>query len=364
MLAGLSRMVLDGRGSYASHSAVRYAKSLLVSALLASLTAVAGCSVASDDEDTGSAADSRLTGKTVTLAFRSDFTTDASAPLVKGEALKIAYDPNRLTACRGDQNGGPGWTIDASYRLNGGPVKSLTVAGHQADPTATPTFPLTGAGDLELWFENDSLWGCDAYDSNYGKNYHFTVLASDDPPGWMGDAQVVTSRATCNDGGPCDADFHDLGSGFTYDTWTRERAAIREAYFQVWKQGVTDFDNGDLWKELDVEVHSRIGDVGDFTMGYVAFDTRLGHNARYALDLRTLDPLAAPGGGNGSQLTDKSQCPTFPVTYEGTGAQQMIDADVQFYFTVNGQELRPADGGVFHGKYQSYGGVYSICQNF
>ena len=344
---------------------MRYAKALLVSALLGSSLVLGGCSAASSDEDVASAADSHLTGKTVTLTFRSDFTIDASDTIVKGDTVKIAYDANRLTACRGDLSAGhPGWGIGALYSLNGAAAKSVNVAGLNPDPSATPTFTVNAAGDLAIWFENNSAWGCDAYDSNYGANYHFPVLASDNPPGWVGEAQVITSRATCNDGGPCDADFRDLGTGFTYDTWTRERAAIREVYFQVWKQGVTDFDNANLWKQLDVEIHSRIGGSGDFTMAYVSFDTREGNNARYAVDLRTLDPLAGPGGGNGSQLTDKSQCPTFPVTYEGTGAQQMIDADVQVYFTVNGVELRPADGTVFHGKYQNYGGLYSICQSF
>ena len=89
----------------------------------------------------------------------------------------------------------------------------------------------------------------------------------------------------------------------------------------------------------------------------MSFDARTGNNARYALDLTTLDPLNAPG-----TLTNKADCPTFPVTYEGPAGADYIDADVQFYFTVNGVELRPAGGGVYHGKYQNYAGLYAVCR--
>ena len=29
--------------------------------------------------------------------------------------------------------------------------------------------------DLALWFEATSVWGCHAYDSAYGANYHVTI---------------------------------------------------------------------------------------------------------------------------------------------------------------------------------------------
>ncbi|MGH7283598.1 MAG: DUF6209 family protein [Polyangiaceae bacterium] len=342
-----------------------YAKSTAFSLVFAfsSVLAVGGCSAASDESTTDSTSE-HLSNKVVTIDFASDFTSSTTSTLAVGETAKISYDASRLTACRGNANdGSPGWSISAFYRVNGGPISSVTVGGHVADPSETPTFPLTAAGDLEIWFQNTSMWGCSAYDSAYGANYHFTVVQSATAPGWVGEPQTVLSRATC--GTPpnaCDSDFQTMTTGFTYDTWTRQQAAIRRAYFQAWKQGTTDFDNSDIWKELDVEIHSRIGGAGDFATAYVNFDARLGNNARYAVDLSTLDPFAAPGGGNGSTLTDKSQCPQFPVSYEGPAGADSIDADVQFYFTVNGTELRPAPGGVFHGKYQNYAGLYAICR--
>ncbi|MEO8876352.1 MAG: DUF6209 family protein, partial [Polyangiaceae bacterium] len=276
--------------------------------------ALAGCSAPAED-DASSTASQHLTGKAVTISFNGDFTTTTSAPLMVGDTVTVSYDTSRLTTCRGNANGGgPGWTIGASYQTNGGAVSSIVVAGLNPDPSAKPTFTLTTAGDLAFWFENNSLWGCDAYDSAYGQNYHLNVLASANAPGWIGDAQYVISRATCS-GDPCASDFHPLDGGFTYDTWSRERAAIRRGYFEVWKSGVTDFDNADLWKELDVEVHSRVGGSGAFASHYVSFDERDGNNARYAVDLTTLDPL--PGGPGGSAISNKADCPQFPVSYEG-----------------------------------------------
>jgi len=342
---------------------VSYAKTSRFSLVFVSLWAcsLAACSAASED-DTGSSSSQSTADQSVSLNFTSDFNDAASAPLVVGETATIAYDAARLSSCRGTNGANPAWTITAFYRQNGGPVSSLNVGGLNPNGGGKPdtTFALTSAGDLEMWFENNDVDGCNQYDSAYGKNYHFNVAASVNAPGWVGDAQYVINRETCGGLNPCAQDFHPLDPGFTYDTYVRSQAAIRRAYFEVWKQGVTDFDNANLWKQLDVEVHSRVGGSGAFATAYVSFDERDGNNARYAVDLSTLDPI--PGGPSGSAIANKSDCPQFPVSYEGPTGADYIDADLQFYFTVNGTELRPADGSVFHGSYQNYAGLYAICR--
>jgi hypothetical protein len=331
----------------------------LVFVALAS-AALAACSGSSSDEDASSTSSRSTADQAVTLNFASDFSDSESAPLVVGETVTIAYDASRLPQCRGTEGANPAWTISAFYQVNGGPVSSVVVGGHLPDPSATPTFELTAAGDLAIWFENNDVDGCNQYDSAYGKNYHFNVAASANAPGWVGDAQYDLNRGTCGPGIPCAGDLKPLDGGFTYDTFARSQDVLREAYFEAWKQGVTDFDNPNLWQQLDVEIHSRIGGAGNFTTAYVDFDSRDGNNARYAYDLSTLDPLSgAPGG---SILTDKSQCPQFPVSWTGPTDADFIEADVQFYFTVNGTELRPADGTVFHGTYENYAGIYAICR--
>jgi hypothetical protein len=293
------------------------------------------------------------------LNFAADYSQTATAPLVAGETVTVTYDASRLATCRGSEGANPGWTITAFYRFNGGDVSSFNVGGLNPNGGGAPdtTFALTTSGDLEFWFQNNDVDGCNQYDSAYGKNYHFAVAASANAPGWVGDAQYVLNRETCGAGIPCARDLYPLDGGFTYDTFVRSQAALRKAYFEVWKQGVTDFDNANLWQQLDVEIHSRVGSTGDFTTAYVDFDSRDGNNARYAVDLSTLDPV--PGGPGGST---SSVCPSVPVSYLSQGGESFIQADVEFYFTVNGTELRPASGAVFHGNYQNYAGLYPVCQ--
>jgi hypothetical protein len=326
--------------------------------ITAASLALAACSGGGSSEDDTSSSSARSTAaQAVTLNFASDFSDSESAPLAAGETVTITYDASRLPQCRGTEGANPAWSISAFYQVNGGPVSSVVVGGLNPDPTAKPTFTLTTAGDLAIWFENTDVDGCNQYDSAYGKNYHFNVAASANAPGWVGDAQYVLNRETCGVGIPCAQDLYPLDGGFTYDTYVRSQAVLRKAYFEVWKQGVTDFANPNLWQQLDVEIHSRVGSTGDFTTAYVNFDSYDGNNARYAVDLSTLDPL--PGGPGGSTST---VCPPIPVSYLSQGGESFIQADLEFYFTVNGTELRPANGTVFHGNYQNYAGLYPVCQ--
>ncbi|WP_426756152.1 DUF6209 family protein [Myxococcus sp. Y35] len=98
-------------------------------------------------------------------------------PLPFGSTAAIHFNTDRLTQCRGNINGTtPGWTITGYYQFNGGPVQSFWVAGFSSTPNPpAPSIPLNTRGDLAVWFENTSRWGCQAWDSNFGSNYHFTV---------------------------------------------------------------------------------------------------------------------------------------------------------------------------------------------
>lgn len=323
--------------------------------------ALAGCGSPAPSSLTGTASSSVTAAASgPTLTFAADWTESSDRPLHAGDTVTVSYDPSRLPTCRGTLAGGaPGWSITAFYSVNGGPPGTLDVAGYQPTPQPqAPVFTLPAGGDLAVWFQITSAWGCSAYDSNFGSNYHFTVAAAASaPPAWMGGTSTLVDRATCGTPpGPCYADAHAAESGFDFDTWARQRAAITRVFFEVWQPGVTDFDNPDLWKQLDVELHARIGSTGAFTTSYVDFSDRDGHNARYAVDLRPLDPLP---GSNGGALTDKSQCPTFPTTISAEG--QYLQADFEYYFTVNGAELRPASGAVFQGTFQNYLGLYAVC---
>src|SRR5690606_34313711 len=66
---------------------------------------------------------------------------------------------------------------------NGGPAKTFEVSEVTADGkdrVAKPaTLVPTQGGDLALWFQVSSRWGCSEYDSAFGQNFHVDV---DGPP--------------------------------------------------------------------------------------------------------------------------------------------------------------------------------------
>lgn len=125
------------------------------------------------------------------LSFGDDWQIVGSGgPLVAGNTVEVAYDVDRLTTCRGDQNGKPAWSITGYHRLEDGPVGSFEAGGHSpSQGTQPPIFPLASSGDLALWFQNTSVWGCSAYDSNFGNNWHAQVGASlSFKTGWVTEA--------------------------------------------------------------------------------------------------------------------------------------------------------------------------------
>lgn len=334
--------------------------SIKLSFLLASLLALAsdGCAApaaATDDVEIEVGTSEAALGEAGTLSFGADFQVKVTGTLEKGKKIRVAYDANRLTACRGDFNGQAGWSITGYWMIGGGAVHSFEAGGFSSSGgSAPPELSLDQSGDLQLWFQNNSRWGCNAYDSNFGGNYHFAVQAAANEPGWMGNVRYITSRQTCN--GPCESDLHDLTSEVLFGTWTRQRAAIKAIYFEAWKQGVTDFDNADLWKQLDVQVHSRPVGAAAFTTAYVGFDRRTGNNARYALDLGALDPIKGQ-----SVIATAADCPAFTITAPTDNGGQYVEAVVEVYFTVNGAELRPAPGSTYRVRYQNYRSSYALC---
>ena len=325
--------------------------------LLAALVALPMVACAASNEDVGTNEGEQTKG--ATLTFNASWAVQQTGTLAPGGKVTIAYDAKRAQ-CTGDFMGKPGYSVIASWRLAGRAPQSVTVAGLPPYGALDPTFTLPSAvwgegapgGDLEVWFENSSRWGCHAWDSNYGSNYHFAVRAPASAPDWMGKAQVVLSRATCNDGRACDGDRKALGT-FLYDSWAEQRAAIRQASFEVYEPGTTDWNDPDTWKKLDARVYSRVGDTGAFAWKHVDIEGRTGGNVRYAVDLRSIHPLPA------QTVAKKADCPKFALTTVNGGA--VVQADVQLYFQVNGVELRPADGTVFHGTYQQYAQYYSVC---
>lgn len=322
-----------------------------VPALLLALLAFGGCAAPAAEEAVAS--DEAALGETTTLRFDADFEERLAGPLSRGQKLRIVYDPARLASCRGEQGGVPQWSLTGHYRIGGGPVHSFPVAGLNA-PAEAPALELARAGELRLWFSSNDRWGCNAFDSDFGRDYRFTIAPAANDPSWIGNARYAIDRMTCQ-GGPCEGSLRPVSGEILYDTWARQRAAVRAMVFEVWKQGVTDREDAELWKKLDVQVHTRVAGASNaaFAKRYVSFDRRAGDNARYGIDLGALDPLASVVG-----VTDRKDCPVFPMRAQGG----IVEATLELYVTVNGVELRPGgEDSVYRVRYQNYADAFRAC---
>lgn len=126
------------------------------------------CSVACGGTEETDVSEGNLQN-TADLTFAADGSVRATGDLVEGGLLKVHYDAARLPGCRGDFQGRPGWTITGFASVGGAPAQTFDALD------ATKAVKLTGNGDLALWFQVTSRWGCSEYDSKLGANYHFTV---------------------------------------------------------------------------------------------------------------------------------------------------------------------------------------------
>jgi len=168
---------------------------------------------------------------------------------------------------------------------------------------------------------------------------------------WIGHVSYALDRASC--GGVCDGALRAVPDEILYDTWARQRASVRVVAFEVWREGVTDWDNPERWRQLDVQVHARTVGEPTFRTRHVPFDKRLGNNARYVVDLVALDPI--PGTYAPTRI---DECPTGHLAPSG----EHVDAVVELYFTVNGVEKRPAGpASVYRVRYQNDRALYAAC---
>jgi hypothetical protein len=320
---------------------------------------VAVCSLvacAAPAEESVGSSSTGLGGAATAITFGADWSVSTDGVLTAGTRVKVIYDEARMPVCRGDVNGAPAWTVTGHYRVGGGAEATFEAAGFRPSGGKGPAeidLPPVLASSVEMWFEIGNRWGCHEWDSAYGKNFRFDLASPKGAPRWAGNLQVMSERQTCDGGRPCESLWRPLtNDGYDFGTWTRQRAAITQLAFQVYEPGKTDWDNPDLWRQLDVRLYWRVGATGPFQMRHVAIDRRVGNDTRYTLSTRELDPFKL---WNTPQK--KSDCPAFPMTQAGP----YVHADVQFYLWINGAELRPRPGDVFHGRYEEYGGPFAIC---
>jgi hypothetical protein len=264
------------------------------------------------------------------LVFASNFHNSQQGAIVEGAPVSIWFDIDRLGGCRNTHNGHPAWGTDAHVIFHpGGEEVQASILEFPA-PQGTPLnaaverpaqfdVPM-GATSMEVWFRNWSGAGsqCESFDSNDSANYRFEVQAQAD---WVGDA---VANFAAGGGHPCEGAEVELEEGFYFDDDAR-RYPRTNTCLQVWKPGVTDTDNAELWKQLDVRMYYRIGDL-PWQMRWFDFVDRTGDNARFAFDVQQFDPLVG-------------SCPNVQPEFDG----ERVWVEGEFYFTVNSVVVQPRD---------------------
>ena len=172
------------------------------------------------------------------MTFAGGWTEAQHGAIVAGAAARGRLRSGRLTACRDTHDGIPFWTLEAFAQFEpGGQLVSGTVIqsdGGTVSPVPFVTDVPADATSVALWFENASPPSCVAWDSNYGANYVFPVVAGATPPiGWLSGVGGSTDRACQH------ADT--LEDPIVIDEYARERACLF-ADVDVWVGGVTDGD--------------------------------------------------------------------------------------------------------------------------
>lgn len=141
-------------------------------------TTLLGCS--SDTSSVASGDEQDVTSNAATLKLTADSRTELVGSPTAGKGLAVEYALERLPQCRGNVGGGgPAWNVTGFYSENGSPAKMFEVSklsDDGKDRVAKPgrIVPSEG-GDLAIWFQVTSGFGCSEYDSSFGQNYHFTV---------------------------------------------------------------------------------------------------------------------------------------------------------------------------------------------
>jgi len=171
------------------------AHKLWVIVLPAALLACGGNEPGNEEPTTGPAgkADS-LQGATPTLVFDKSWSEWASGPIFENGNIAIDYDESRLPTCRASHNGNPGWQITAYVAaMPSGKTIEAPLFNYASGPTGPNYYSWVkqvpvlnvpaGTTELQVWFKNVSGFDhpCEAWDSDYGKNYRFSVQKAPAP---------------------------------------------------------------------------------------------------------------------------------------------------------------------------------------
>jgi hypothetical protein len=176
--------------------------------------------------------------------------------IVQGGHVEVTYASSRMSACASP-------TVFSYARFDpGGELFS-------SDEELSFDVP-AGATGVELWFHAIAP-GCTQWDSNYGSNWVFPVIAaSPSRIGWVGDWGSSTDRACQHGAG--------VPEPITIDEFMREQACIF-VDADVWAPGTTDVTAPHPEWILAQVVWAKDGQAP--VQGWLDYEGIVGHNARF-----------------------------------------------------------------------------------
>jgi hypothetical protein len=158
---------------------LRSSLALFGAALFAS--SAIGCSAESSSVGNAASGEEQdQTSDAATIKLTSDFQSTVIGEAAAGKGIRVEYALERLPQCRGNVGGGgPGWNVTGFYSENGGApktfeVSALTPDGKDRVAKAARIVPSAG-GDVAIWFQIASAFGCSEFDSQFGQNFHLAV---------------------------------------------------------------------------------------------------------------------------------------------------------------------------------------------
>ena len=182
---------------------------------------------------TGTSTESTTTSG-ATIDFAKDWSITETGSLVPSSTMTVRYDLDRLGKCRFQEYGGPAWAVLAYVSFDGGAPKTLVLAPHQGVTSGIveETIPVPAASDVAFWFYASDDSGCVQWDSNYGKNFHFSIQNAQPPVvHFGGDWQTTVTGA--------------VGPGTVLVDYDLSRAQCHGAQYGSDAYGVT------MWTSLD-----------------------------------------------------------------------------------------------------------------
>ncbi|KAI8894547.1 hypothetical protein BC833DRAFT_604471 [Globomyces pollinis-pini] len=121
-----------------------------------------------------------LSCSAATINFGADYQNTVSGPLKSGEKVTIEYDLSRAKCPHASTHGADTWGVYAYVAFN---QKFENTQSFAIARTPFPGSPQVVSkpivelqkGDMAVWIMCSSMAGT-TYDSNFGKNFHFSVL--------------------------------------------------------------------------------------------------------------------------------------------------------------------------------------------